>query len=102
MDTSLPDPTRRSTPGLVAVALGATASAVVVGAALAGHSFSAVEVFGLLAVAAVILVLNLQRAPSRSLLPPLRREWTDDVVVRAPRARDARSTGEAAGSGHAA
>lgn len=76
----------RSASGLLAIGLGAVTSAGVVAAALAGYRFGVFEVLAVLAVAGVILVLNLRQVPQRPLLSRLPSEWDERVVVRAPQA----------------
>lgn len=86
MDPTATDPTRRTTPALLGMALGAATSAGVVTAALAGHQFGLADLGAVLAVAAVILGLNLQPVPQRQLLRTLPSQWNDPVVIRAAKA----------------
>lgn len=79
-------PAPRSRASLAAVALGAATSAVVVAAALAGHSFSFADLVGVLGAAGFILALNLQQVPQRPLLSRMPDRWDREVVVNAPQA----------------
>lgn len=83
----------RSASGLLAIGLGAVTSAGVVLAALAGYRFGLVEVLAVLAVAGVILALNLRQAPQRPLLTRMPSQWDEQVVVRAPRAAQTSAPG---------